>query len=172
MASSALLKCTSLASLKRQGVDHNAWAGYFTLLCSYSCRRQWTQMFLESQWPKTKLLKSSKLFWFGQYKYYLNKFALSEFELQLFFSVTWMEVHELVLEIPIHILGIKSWYEILMVLRSVRLPSHLIKCEFKIFLVFKLLSWGILKVWTCILTVWGLESLDSLWVYCISSSVS
>lgn len=90
MANSALLEYTSLASLKWQAADDNAWTDYFTLLCSYSCRRLWTQMSVESQSPKTKLLKSNKLFWFGQCKYYLNKFALSEFKLQLFLDVTWI----------------------------------------------------------------------------------
>lgn len=90
MARSALLKCISLASLKWQATDHNAWAGRFTLLCFYSCRRQWIQMSVQSQTPKTKMLKSNKLFWFRQCKYYLNEFALSQFKLQLFLYVTWI----------------------------------------------------------------------------------
>lgn len=56
----------------------------------YSCRRQWTQTSLESQSPKTKMPKSNKLLRFWQCKYYLNKFALSEFKLQLFLYVTWI----------------------------------------------------------------------------------
>lgn len=45
-------------------------------------------MSVESQSPKTEMLKSNKLVWFGQCKYHLNKFALSEFKLQMFLCVT------------------------------------------------------------------------------------